>query len=163
MADRRSALVDLRLPAEAPELGHPGVGVRRDVAGQNTPRPKRRKQGAHQHERASAEREIIVLTRRTRYERSGCELIRHCANIETKTTATANNTTIRFRMLRDTDSPLARIGVLSLRVNDCLVARGRDVAGQNKPRPKRRKQGAHQHDRMSAEREIIVLTLQTAL
>src|SRR5262249_9664760 len=50
--------------------------------------------------------------------------------------------------------------LLGLQANDgCLVVRGRRVAGQNKPRPRRRKLGGHQHERTSVERKIMCLPL----
>src|SRR5262245_31650209 len=45
----------------------------------------------------------------------------------------------------------------------CLLVRGRSVAGQNKPRPRRRKVGGHQHERTSVERKILVPPFQMRL
>src|SRR4029453_16850495 len=62
-------------------------------------------------------------------------------------------------------SRLARIGVSSQNwrftssgERKCRVARGRGVAYQNKPRPRRRNVGGHQHERTSVKRKIIVRT-----
>jgi hypothetical protein len=54
--------------------------------------------------------------------------------------------------------PEPGIGSLGLRVNErSLVVRGMSAAGQNKPRPRRRKVGGHQNERTAVERKIMCL------